>query len=112
LNGNYKTLFNFKKWEVCKLLRKSQNYMQNLVEYANVIFKGLIHECPYQGRVEVTNASMISGRSTMNGIQIFPNGYYKLSLRIWSDKDENIIMPIIYYENFWKTNTLNFFESF
>jgi hypothetical protein len=112
LAGNYKTLMNFKKWEVCKLLKNPQFHVKKIVEYANVIFKGIIHECPYQGRVEVVNSSLISGKNTMDKVQIFPNGYYKLTLRIWSDRDKKILMTVIYHENFWKTNTLNFFDSF
>lgn len=78
----------------------------------NSVYDNILHECPYQGIIRVRNATLTGTTTNFDKVQPFPNGYYKVNARVWSDKDEKIALFTIFYEVFWRNSTLNFFESF
>lgn len=79
---------------VCKLTDILNNPMlRPIIEWANsTILKGFIRQCPYSaGWVLVENASFVSEEMRkLDSLQTFPNGYYRLDLKLFNRRDDNI----------------------
>lgn len=109
-----------KNLEVCKWAKIASNpnsigFMKDFIHYVNLTFAGIVHECPYQGHFKMINATFDYTNSevaeTFKRIQAFPNGSYRLTLRVHNKKDFHIGILKIYYDFYFRENHLNSFDT-
>lgn len=90
-------------------------FMKKFMLMANSIVSGALHECPYKGKFLIINGGINHNKGRYSelsdSMQVFPNGYYILSARCYNKNDTNIGSFSIYYDNFYRGNHLEGFES-
>jgi len=86
--GNPRTLINATA-EVCKFLNgtKSEPIVKWVIDLVGPYMpRGLVHNCPYRGLVNCYGLNLFGDK-----IYFFPDGFYTFFLRIYNQKDPNII---------------------
>lgn len=82
--------------------------------FFNDTFHGFIRECPYVGVFKIENATFNANSEAMKDfhrVQFFPNGQYKLWIKIFNKRDENISNYTIFVDIYYRSNVLNFNED-
>jgi hypothetical protein len=90
-------------------------FLKELVAFVNESFNGIVHECPYQGKFAIVNASFGENTKAMEKmilIQHFPNGMYKLHAHVFRKKDDNIGTMALFFEVKRRVNIINQDEEF
>lgn len=110
LGGNFHYVYGFKNLNACDLTKFCANnpMMKPLIDYTNkTIFSGMIRECPYSGFVRIENASIYQEDSArLIKFQIFPNGEYKVDIKLFNKRDENMATLSIIIMTTRRQNTL------
>jgi hypothetical protein len=93
----------------------SPGFMKDYIKMLNVSFGGFVHECPYKGEFRIVNAAFDHSNkeyiSSLRKIQIFPNGKYKITVKVHNKKDENIGSMILHSEVYTRENHLNSYDN-
>lgn len=117
---NFKQVYDMKNLEFCKWAKiatgPSFGFMKNFVNYINQTFKGVVRACPLQGNFQMVNASFNLENKAANNfldrVQVFPNGFYKLTIKIHKSDDEMIGMIKMNYVVYIRSHHLSGFENF
>lgn len=89
--------------------------LKSVIDFANsTIFRGTIRQCPYgPGFVRVVNASVDSDTVINFGSrQVMPNGHYKIDIKMYNKKDENVLTLSLILESSWRLSKLSGDERF
>jgi hypothetical protein len=94
----------------------------DLVKLLDAVYPGLFHKCPYEGvispfclvnifiismkldkflqTISIYNATLTLPKEKMSlfTFQPLPNGIYKTSVKMYDDKDDNILQGATYFE--------------
>lgn len=104
LGQNFRRVANVPNVDICKLnlIITKVPFMKMLVDYINVTFNGIVHECPYQGKFKIVNASFgkpsrPENRAFIN-VQPLPNGIYKIQTRSYNRRDPHIHSMSLFFE--------------
>ena len=79
--------------EMCSILNgTSHNYAINALINTVKDSMPYLHDCPYFGKVEMTNITSDSSKFP----SIFPSGIYRSRIRFYDDIDSNIMSLTVY----------------
>lgn len=102
-------MYGFKDLNACEMTKVFVGVpmLKPIIDFANsTLLKGIIRECPYgPGYVRVENASIVV-RSVHNFGQThrFPNGDYKIDIRIFNKRDANALYISLILQSMWRRN--------
>lgn len=109
LGGTFRYVYGFKDLNACELTKMfvGAPLLKPIIDFANsTLLKGIIRECPYgPGYVRVENASIVV-RSAFGFSQThrFPNGDYKIDIRIFNKRDVNALSISLTLQSMWRRN--------
>lgn len=105
LGGNFRQVMNIRDIDVCRLnqIMKRVQFMKELFNFGNATFGGAIHDCPYEGKFKIVNASVGSvsnsgAQEKFMAFQNFPNGIYRFQIHSYNKRDENIGIITLFVE--------------
>lgn len=111
LGGKFRYVLGFKELNGCELTKimTGNPMLKPLIEFANsTLLKGIIRQCPYgPGYVRVENASI--SLTSVNGFgrtQSMPDGDYKIDIRLFNKKDENVLTMSVITQSSWRLNKI------
>lgn len=88
----FKRILGWPKIDVCKFANDVDKYpiIKNQLRVVNESLNGFLHQCPYK-KVEIVNATFsLKGRENLEAF-VFPNGENKFNVRIYNNRDKNIL---------------------
>lgn len=117
ISGKFLQLFSFKDLKACKVPEMCEKFplIKPLVKFANEsIYNGAIVDCPIgPGYYQIENATIKKfSLDLLSNTQTFPNGIYKIDIKLSNKKDDHILSYSLYMLNSWKKSTLDNFEKF
>jgi len=109
--SNWRQLIYFDKIEVCSTIAtaESSRIFSKIVVFLSHATNGLVHKCPYIiGPAKIYNYSDTIGKAAelKKGIQVLPNGDYRIDLLAWDEEDPGIFgMNLFFTIKDWNADT-------
>jgi len=115
LGGRFWYMFAFKEVNICDLSKMYEKdpMLKPIMEFANAtFFKNAIRGCPYE-YVDVENAYVSYNASQIMGnVNRFPNGFFKISIKLFNRKVDNMITMNWTLINKWRDNDVEGNDKF
>jgi hypothetical protein len=117
LGGKFRHTYGFKQINVCEMTKlcAGNPILKGIIDYANsTLFRGVIRLCPYgPGFVRVENASIdYESETEFENFQIWPNGDYKYDVRLFNQRDDNVLTISLILTSSWRKNIVSGNEKF
>lgn len=118
LGGKFRYIFGFKEINGCEVTKiiAGNPMLKPLIDFANsTVLRGIIRQCPYgPGFVRVENAS-VDLNTVLNFASkqsLMPNGHYKIDIKMYNKKDDNVLTLSVILESSWRLSRLSGDERF